>query len=99
MHELSIEGFVRSVDAVGASRVIADKIKPFCLSVSTERHSTSFVFPNGKAVMKHEKNGISIFISANGVVEFYGIRSIICCYLLLLIKENSIYWFPSRKNI
>lgn len=99
MHELSIEGFIRSVDAVGVSRVIADKIKPFCLSVSTERHSTSFVFSNGKAVMKYEKNGISIFISANGVVEFYGIRSIIYCYILSLIKENSIYWFPSRKNI
>nr|WP_312826819.1 hypothetical protein [Brucella anthropi] len=97
MYELNAETFIRSAEPIAVSKRIEDKIKPFCHSVSVRRGSTFFLIADGEIIFKQEKNGISIFISAQTIVDLYGIRTILSYYVCLEITLENIHWRESRK--
>ncbi|PQZ25543.1 hypothetical protein CQZ93_15860 [Ochrobactrum vermis] len=97
MHELNAETFIRSAEPIAVSRRIGDKIKPFCHSVSVRHGSTFFLIADGEVIFKQENNGIAIFISAQTIVDLYGIRTILSYYIQLEITMNNIRWRPASK--
>lgn len=97
MHDLNAETFIRSAEPIAVSKRIREKIKPFCHSVSVRRGSTFFLIAEGEIIFKQEKNGISIFISAQTIVDLYGIRTILSYYINLEITLTSIQWRSASK--
>ncbi|OIS94896.1 hypothetical protein BLA27_02545 [Brucella cytisi] len=97
MQELNAETFIRSVEPIAASKRIGDKIKPFCQSVSVRRDSTFFLIADGEIILKQKENGISIFISAQTIIDLYGIGTILSYYIYLEIKLMDIHWRHSSK--
>ena len=96
MHELNAETFVHSVNPIDVSMRIENRIKPFCHSITVRCGLKLFLIADGEVTFKREEHGISIRISAQTIVNFYGIRTILSCYIYLEISVTSICWIPKR---
>ena len=99
MQETNAEAFIRSVDPTSVSRKIEEKVKPLCSSVFHGGCATFYSFSSGKAAIKNANNGIIVWISAQNIVDFYGIMTVLSGYIAFAISTlTEIHWQPANGS-